>query len=62
VHELIDVPFLYHALPSLPISGRLLYPDVKRGPRSGWRITINDEVVYESDPQEPDGDTAEGGG
>jgi hypothetical protein len=36
--------------------GRLLYSDVKRGPRSGWRITINHEVVYEGDTQEPDDD------
>jgi hypothetical protein len=42
-------------------SGRFLYPDFKRGPRSGWRITINDKVVFEGDLQEVDDDAAEGG-
>jgi hypothetical protein len=42
-------------------NGRLLYPDFKWGPSSGWRITINDEVVFVGDPQEADDDAADGG-
>lgn len=52
--------FQMHSL--APVTeGRLLYPDVKRGPISGWRIKINNAVVFEGESQEEDDDTSEEG-
>ena len=39
--------------------GGLLYTDVDHLPSFGWRITINNEVVFEDEPQSADDDTAE---
>ena len=41
--------------------GCLLYTDVDHLPSSGWRITINNKVVFEEEPEPVDDDVTEEG-